>query len=56
MKNPMPTFAVYMNNTFKGYVRAVSYRQAVKRARKTFRGPVDVIGEICNAERTMPHS
>lgn len=51
--NPMPTFAVYINNTFSGYVSAVSYRQAVKRARGQYRGPVDVIGMIAPCERVI---
>lgn len=38
------TYNVYINNTFSGIVSAVSYRQAVKRAKAKFRGPVDVIG------------
>lgn len=51
--NPMPTYAVYINNSLSGYVSAVSYRQAKARARKRFNAPVDVIGTICNAERII---
>jgi hypothetical protein len=49
--NPMPTFTVLINNTPSGIVSAVSYRQALKRAKAQFRGPVDVIGFIAPCER-----
>lgn len=52
--NPMPTYTVLINNTPAGIVSAVSYRQAVKRARKKFRGPVDVIGLLAPCERVIP--
>ncbi len=33
MSNSMPTFAVYRNRAFVGYVNAVSYEQALTRAK-----------------------
>jgi hypothetical protein len=40
----IPTFACYINNVHAFNVSAVSYRQAVQRAKRLTRGPVDVIG------------
>jgi hypothetical protein len=40
------TYHVFINNTFSGIVSAVSYRQARIRAKRKFRGPVDVIGLV----------
>jgi hypothetical protein len=40
------TYHVYINNTFSGIISAVSYRQALKRAKAKHRGPVDVIGFV----------
>ena len=54
MTNPMPTYTVLINGTPSGIVSAVSYRQAVKRAKAKFRGPVDVIGLIAPCERVIP--
>lgn len=36
MSNSMPQFAVYRFRNFCGYVNAVSYEQALKRARKLY--------------------
>jgi hypothetical protein len=51
--NPMPTFACYINNVHAFNVSAVSYRQAVQRAKRKTRGPVDVIGLIAPCERIV---
>jgi hypothetical protein len=50
--NPMPTFACYINNTHAFNVSAVSFRQAVARAKaKSPRCRVDVIGLIAPCEK-----
>ena len=51
MTNQMPTFACYINNVHAFNVSAVSYRQAVKRAKALTRGPVDVIGCLSSKAR-----
>jgi hypothetical protein len=45
------TFACYINGTHAFNVSAVSYRQAVKRAKAKTRGPVDVIGMLSTIQR-----
>ena len=40
----MNTYTVLINGTPSGIISAVSYRQAVERAKRKHRGPVDVIG------------
>lgn len=51
--NPMPTFTVLINGMPSGIISAVSYRQAVKRARAKYRRSVDVIGYIAKCEQVI---
>ena len=45
------TYTVLINGTPSGIISAVSYRQAVKRAKAKHRGPVDVIGCLSSKAR-----
>jgi hypothetical protein len=45
------TYACYINGTHSFNVSAVSYRQAVKRAKAKTKGPVDVIGLLSTLQR-----
>lgn len=48
----MNIYTVLINNSFAGYVSAVSYRQAKQRAKRQHRGaPVDVIGFVSSQAR-----